>query len=78
MDLKEIIKKRVDLEGLIMEDVLSGMVWKKLEELAADSSNPLDDAVLEFVRPLVDEYVREELKKLLESALGPESAPAAE
>ena len=66
MDLKEIIRKRVDIEGLIVEDLLLGLVFKKLDDLAADSANTLDDAILAFVKPEVEKYVREELDKLLD------------
>ena len=73
MDFKEVIKNRVDVKGLA-QDLISGLVWTKLRELADSTDNELDDAVLEMLIPVVDAYVDAELDKLLESALGPNPA----
>jgi len=69
MDWKEIIRKRIDVEGLLVEDVLIGLVFKKLDELAADSENTLDDTLLAFIKPEVEKYVREQLDDLLDKHL---------
>lgn len=60
MEAKEIAAKvlaRVDLKGLLIEDVLKGVVKKKLEEIVADSANTFDDAMFAMVYPLLEKAV---------------------
>ena len=63
MDLKAEVLKHIDLKGLIL-DVGVALVWEKLDALAADSENKLDDMVLAAAKPLVDQYVKEALDEL--------------
>ena len=77
MDLKEILAKRVDLKGLVMEDIYDGLIVKKLDELAKDSENTLDDALLAMIEPILRDYLEKELDKLSEKYLAPEPDPAA-
>lgn len=58
------LKKRIDIKGLLVEDLL-GIVWEKLGQMANDSSTPLDNAVLEFCKPEVEKYVNEKVDELL-------------
>jgi len=68
MKLVEVVLKRVDLKGLLIEDLLVGVVEAKLKELAAKSDNSLDDALLAMIMPelkkSVSELVDSELAKL--------------
>lgn len=69
MDGKEIgaiLLKRVDVKGLICEDIMLGMVKEKLEEIVKDSSNAFDDAAFQMLWPLLEKGVSEGLDKLLE------------
>lgn len=66
MDIKAMLLNRIDLEGLIIEDVLRGIVKKKLDELVADSSNTLDDALVAMIYPEIEKAAARELKELLD------------
>lgn len=76
VDVKAILLKRIDLKGLIVEDVLQGVVKAKLQELVDDSSNTLDNALMAMVYPELEKaavkFVEEQLQKLL----GDEAQPA--
>ena len=64
MEQDEIIKillKRVDVKGILIEDILKGVIYKKIDELVASSENSLDNAVAEMVKPLLST----ELEKLV-------------
>lgn len=65
MDKKDIIAilvKRIDLKGLVMEDILEGVIEPKLDELVASTSTSLDDTAKALIMP--------ELKKALDEFLG--------
>jgi hypothetical protein len=68
MDGKEIgaiLLKRIDVKGLVCEDVMA-IVKVKLEEIVKDSSNSFDDAAFAMLWPLLEKGVSEGLDKLLE------------
>lgn len=64
--LLQMLLKRVDLKGLIIEDVLVGMIFKKLDDLAAASDNSLDDVLLAMIKPELQKYLEGELVKKLD------------
>ena len=66
--------KRVDLVGLLVDDLLAGVLQKKLEELAAKSDNKLDDVLVSFLLPELVKVSRTELQKAL-ADLAAEPAP---
>jgi hypothetical protein len=68
MDWKEVLVKRVDVKGLLVEDVLRGLIKGKLEEIVKDTSNPFDDSLLTFVYPLLEEAVAKAVDELVEKA----------
>ena len=70
IDYKSILLKRVDLSGLLIEDVLSGIIKPELEKLVLDSSNKFDDSIYALVYPqleaVVKKFVDDQLAKLKE------------
>jgi len=62
---KELVLKYVDIQGLAIEGILEGLVFKKLDELVLDSENKLDDALVEMIKPSVKAYVAEKLAEKL-------------
>lgn len=78
LDLKEILKKRIDLRGLLVEDLLINLVEKALDEVVADSSNPYDDMLAAALKPVLKKAAIEQIDKML-AKLEPEApAPAPE
>ncbi len=65
-ELKEILAKRVDWKGMLLEDIMDGVIKGKLDELVQKSENTIDDAVVNLVYPLL----REEVAKYVEEKLG--------
>lgn len=68
MDAKSFGKallKRVDVRGLVVEDLMLGLVKAKLEEIVKDSSNSFDDAAFAMVWPMLEKGVKEGLDALL-------------
>lgn len=57
MDYKAVLLKRVDLKGLVIEDILQGLVKAKLDEIVKDSSNSFDDMLMTFVYPEIEKAV---------------------
>jgi len=61
------ILKRIDVKGILVEDILNGVIYKKIDELVLKSDNTLDDAIAAMLKPLlsaeVDKYVAELLAK---------------
>lgn len=68
MEWKEVLVKRVDVKGLLVEDVLRGVVKAKLEEIVKDTSNPFDDSLMTFVYPLLEEAVAKAIDELVAKA----------
>ena len=57
MDIKAMLLKRVDLRGLIIEDIMTGIVKAKLQEFVQDSSNTYDDALYNLLYPMLEAEV---------------------
>jgi len=57
MDYKAVLLKRVDLKGLVIEDVLQGVVKAQLDKIVKDSSNSFDDMLMTFVYPEIEKAV---------------------
>ena len=70
IDYKSILLKRVDLGGLLIEDVLGGVIKPALEKLVADSENKFDDSLYALIYPqleaVVKKFVDDQLAKLKE------------
>ena len=68
MDIKAILLKRIDLKGLLVEDILAGIVKAKLDELVAKTDNTLDDALVAMIYPellkALEKFVDEKLAEL--------------
>ena len=75
IDVKAIIAKRLDLKGLLVEDVMQGIIKAKLAEIVADSSNKFDDALFNMVYPELEKAAADAVQKLIDDLLAPE-APA--
>lgn len=54
----DILLKRVDVRGLILEDIMVGIIKFELEKIVKDSSNPYDDAMLAFVYPILEDAAK--------------------
>ena len=68
MDVKAILLKRIDLKGLLLEDVLKGVIEPAIDKFVADTANPYDNMVKELLLPKVEEalvkFVEDQLAKL--------------
>jgi len=62
----KLVLKRVDVVGLLVDDLLLGVLLKKLDEVVADTENSLDDALVVLVRSTLETHARTELQKLLD------------
>lgn len=56
-ELAAVVLKRVDVKGLLVEDVLRGVVKAKLEQIVQDTTNTFDDAMFAMVYPLLEDAV---------------------
>lgn len=72
IDLKAILKNRIDLKGLLVEDLLVGILEKTLDKIVADSSNPYDDMLKAALLPMLKKELIEQVDKLL-AKLEPEA-----
>ena len=54
-EVKNMLLKRVDVKGLLIEDLLRGVIKVALEKVAADSSNKFDDAAVAWLYPMLEE-----------------------
>lgn len=76
MDYKSVLSKLIDEKGLmslIMDDVLEGVVKKKLDELVLDSENKLDDALVGMIYPILKEEMEKFLSEKMAELLAPEA-----
>lgn len=68
MDYKALLLKYVDLKGLLVDGLLKAVVEVKLKELAADTSNSIDDALVAFLMPELEaaavKWITAELAKI--------------
>lgn len=70
MNGKEIgamLLKRIDVKGLLIDDLMVGFVKEKLEEVVANSDNKFDDSAMAMLWPLLEKAMRDGADKLLES-----------
>ena len=49
--MQEVILKRVDIKGLLVEDLMMGLIDKKLQEIVDKSDNSLDNALKDMIMP---------------------------
>ncbi len=67
-DVKAVLLKRVDLKGLLIEDVLQGVIKAALEKFVKDTSNPYDDTLEAMLYPLLEtamtKFVEDQYAKL--------------
>ena len=75
-DWKEMVRKRIDLKGLLVEDILVGVVEKAIDDLVADSSNLYDDMLAAALKPALRKAAVEQIEKL-RAKLEDEPQPAA-
>jgi hypothetical protein len=66
VDIKALLLKYIDLRGLAVEGILKGIVEVKLRELAAQSDNKIDDALVEFLMPQLEGAAIAAIDKVLE------------
>lgn len=66
--ISEMLLKRIDVRGLILEDIMIGIVKHELEKIVKDSSNSYDDAMFAFVYPILEDaakkFIEDELTKI--------------
>ena len=66
--ISEMLLKRIDVRGLILEDIMIGIIKTELEKIVKDSSNSYDDAMLSFVYPILEDaakkFIEEQLAKV--------------
>lgn len=70
MTKKEIIAlllKRIDLKGLLVEDVLQLVIKKALDKVVQDSSNPYDNIAMAALYPPLEKAIVEAVDELLRS-----------
>lgn len=68
MDKKEVVAmlfKRIDVRGLIVEDLLDAVLEPALDKLVKDTSTPFDDMAKQAVYPVL----KQELVKALDAIL---------
>jgi len=65
LDIKDMLLKRIDLRGLIVEDVMQAIIKKKMEEFVKDSENTYDDALYNLLYPMLEEEVIKKIDELL-------------
>lgn len=65
MEIKDVLLKRIDIEGLLVEDLLGEIVFKKLDELVAKSDNTLDDTLVAMLKPELLKAAKEMIAKKL-------------
>lgn len=65
IDIKAIVKKRIDLKGLLVEDLMVGIIEKALDKIVADSSNPYDDMLKAALLPMLKKELIGQIDKLL-------------
>lgn len=67
-DVKTVLLKRVDLKGLVIEDVLQGVLKPVLEKFVKDTGNPYDDALEAMLYPVIEQaltkFVEDQLAAL--------------
>lgn len=59
------VLSRIDVRALLIEDLLVGLIYKKIDELVLDSENTIDDAMAQMLKPLL----QKELDKFIVSYL---------
>ena len=64
-ELKHMLLARVDLKGLIVDDLLKKVLHDVLKDLVAKSDNAIDDAIVAIVEPLVVAEASRRLDELL-------------
>ena len=66
--LLEIVKKRIDASGIFV-DLLDELLEPALKKVVADTSNPLDDVLMQSIYPVLEQVIKdladEKLKELL-------------
>lgn len=63
--LIKMLLKRVDVKGLIVEDLFENILGAKLKELAAKTNTPIDDPIVAFLIPELSNALGEQIDKLL-------------
>lgn len=64
-EIKKLLLKRVDLKGLLVEDVLQGLVKSALDKVVKDSSNPYDDIAMAALYPPLEKALIEAVDDLM-------------
>jgi hypothetical protein len=68
MNKEELIKlllKRFDIEGLVSEDLIDGLLKSALDKMVAESSNPYDDMAIAALYPHLAKAAKEAVKEFL-------------
>lgn len=73
MDLVQILLKRVDAKGLLLEDLFDGVLMARLQEVVDSTDNSLDNSVKELLEPVL----RSALEKWLDDKMAELQAPGA-
>ena len=68
MDIAQMLLKRIDVKGLLIEDFLVGYLFVELEKKALETTNTLDDSLLLMLKPMLqkaaDEFVDSKLAEV--------------
>ena len=63
----EMLLKRIDIKGLLVEDFLVGFLFKKIDEKVASTDATWDDGLAAMLKPVLEsaaaEFLDEKIKK---------------
>jgi len=65
IDFKAMLLKRIDLRGLIIDDLLKNALHEVLADLVLRSDNTIDDAIVAMLEPLVVAEAEKRIDELL-------------
>lgn len=68
-EIKAILMKRIDVKGLLVEDLLSQIIKPALEKMVADSENKYDDMAMAALYPPLEKAIKEQIDSLLSKLL---------
>jgi len=64
-DILDMVLKRVDLEGLLIDDLLANKLEKELQKLVDSTETPFDNMAKDASYPHLVEFARRELRDFL-------------
>lgn len=68
-EIGAILLKRIDVKGLIVEDLLTSILEPALKKIVEDSSNPYDDVAMAALYPPLKKALQEQIENLLNKVI---------